>query len=214
LKIVATSDTHEKHWGLKVPEGDVFIHAGDFTMIGEPQWVDAFNLWLGMLPHKHKIVVAGNHDRSFDIDPMHALAFGKERLTNATYLLNTGIEIDGKKFWGSPYTPFFSSDFWKFSYDHAEGKEIWEQIPEGLDVLITHGPANRILDKTLEGDYAGCHDLMMRFKEMKEPPKHHFFGHIHEAYGKRKVEETIHYNVSSVDRTYKMRENPCMEIEI
>ena len=219
MRIVATSDTHEKHWGLKVPDGDVFIHAGDFTMIGEPAWVDAFNTWLGMLPHKHKIVIAGNHDRSFDIDPANALAFGQERLPNAIYLLNCGTVIDGKTFWGSPYTPFFNSDFWKFHYDRAEGEQMWAQIPKKLDVLITHGPPLRVLDKTLEGQYAGCYDLARTIRWLgvaNEQPRYHLFGHIHEGYGRDVVIPggTIALNVSAVDRMYRLRKDPCVEFDV
>lgn len=42
------------------------IHAGDFTRCGHLQEVKDFNNWLGTLPHKHKIVIAGNHELSFD----------------------------------------------------------------------------------------------------------------------------------------------------
>ena len=42
------------------------IHAGDFTRCGHLQEVKEFNTWLGTLPHKHKIVIAGNHELSFD----------------------------------------------------------------------------------------------------------------------------------------------------
>src|SRR6266852_5039220 len=171
MRVVFTSDTHEKHYGLAVPDGDVFVHAGDFTMTGEPVYVDSFNTWLGHLPHKHKIVIAGNHDRSFDIDPEKALVYGQERLPNTTYLLNTGVEIEGFKFWGSPYTPFFHSDYWKFHYKPLEAKAMWAQIPEGLDVLITHGPAHRHLDKTMEGDNAGCYELFRRMRELIEVDK-------------------------------------------
>ena len=51
-----------------IPEGDVLLHTGDFTMRGDEQEVINFNQWLGTLHHKHKIVIAGNHELSFDPD--------------------------------------------------------------------------------------------------------------------------------------------------
>ena len=64
------SDTHscvEKgQLPFDIPDGDVFLHAGDFTDYGEVHKVKEFNEWLGKLPHRHKIVVAGNHDVTFD----------------------------------------------------------------------------------------------------------------------------------------------------
>lgn len=34
LKIVCISDTHGMHRKMKIPEGDVLVHAGDITMKG------------------------------------------------------------------------------------------------------------------------------------------------------------------------------------
>lgn len=223
MRIVATSDTHEKHGGLIVPDGDVFIHAGDFTMFGEDDWVRSFNGWLGRLPHKYKIVIAGNHDRFFDLardTDEERLLYGAEQLTHAThYLLESGCAIEGKKFWGSPYTPFFHSDFWRFHYDPAMVR--WDRIPKELDVLITHGPALNIGDLTLEGIHAGCYDLNRVIRDLhktNDQPKYHVFGHIHEAYGVDDIladgGRTIHMNVSAVDRLYRLRENPCMVFDI
>jgi hypothetical protein len=44
------------------------MYAGDLTWGGSLEEVESFNAWLGTLPHKHKIVVAGNHDFSLDAD--------------------------------------------------------------------------------------------------------------------------------------------------
>jgi len=54
LRYVCMSDTHSKMSKLKntIPEGDVFIHAGDFTDKGTLDEVRAFNSWIGELPHK------------------------------------------------------------------------------------------------------------------------------------------------------------------
>ena len=61
--IVCISDTHGLHRDLTpVPDGDILIHAGDFTRFGDIDDVLEFNAWLGELPHKHKIVVFGNHE--------------------------------------------------------------------------------------------------------------------------------------------------------
>ena len=218
MRVACLSDTHEKHnYITEFPEAEVFVHAGDFTLIGEFEWVSNFNAWLGKLPYKHKIVIAGNHDRSFDIEDnwqyrQNAKAYGREKLNNAVYLLHDGIEIDGKRFWGSPYTPFFRSDYWKFHYDRAEAVEVWDPIPGGLDVLITHGPPQYEGDKTLEGDFAGCWDLNRKVKEVK--PKHHVFGHIHEGFGLSRDGYTQYHNISSVDRMYRLRENPWTVFDI
>ncbi|GLH00195.1 hypothetical protein R5R35_000044 [Gryllus longicercus] len=68
IRIVCMSDTHSRTSQLPfdIPHGDIFIHAGDFTKVGLKTEVKDFNDWLGGLPHKHKIVIAGNHELSFD----------------------------------------------------------------------------------------------------------------------------------------------------
>ncbi|KAK2581161.1 hypothetical protein KPH14_007968 [Odynerus spinipes] len=68
LRVVCMSDTHSLTPFIQfdIPVGDIFIHAGDFTKCGSLQEVIEFNSWIGNLPHKHKIVIAGNHELSFD----------------------------------------------------------------------------------------------------------------------------------------------------
>jgi 3',5'-cyclic AMP phosphodiesterase CpdA len=67
-RIVCISDTHAmtSHIRKKLPDGDILIHAGDFTRCGHLAEVREFNEWLNSQPHKHKIVIAGNHELSFD----------------------------------------------------------------------------------------------------------------------------------------------------
>jgi hypothetical protein len=66
MRIVAASDTHGQHLGLEVPDGDVFVHAGDLTIGGDLAAVTAFGHWVRTLPHCNKIVIAGNHDWLFE----------------------------------------------------------------------------------------------------------------------------------------------------
>lgn len=43
------SDTHSltSHIKFQIPDGDVFIHAGDFTKCGQLDEVIEFNTWIG-----------------------------------------------------------------------------------------------------------------------------------------------------------------------
>lgn len=84
VRFVCMSDTHSliRNLVFDIPDGDVFIHAGDFTKCGQKEEVIQFNKWLSKshykevndlilllsvsLPHKHKIVISGNHELSFD----------------------------------------------------------------------------------------------------------------------------------------------------
>jgi hypothetical protein len=173
VRFVCISDTHGFTEGLEktIPEGDVLIHSGDFTIVGESSDVIAFNAFLKKLPHKHKIVIAGNHDLSFDTatfdstyqrfgrgnkeDHRHA----KDLLTNCTYLEDSAIQLYGIKIWGSPWTPWFYD--WAFNIERGqECKSKWDMIPDDTDVLITHGPPLGYGDLCQSGQRAGCLDLL------------------------------------------------------
>ena len=62
VKLICISDTHLDWDKVKVPDGDIFIHAGDWEASSIID-VTKFNKWLGTLPHTYKIVIAGNHDK-------------------------------------------------------------------------------------------------------------------------------------------------------
>lgn len=63
------SDTHALHSNFDaiIPSGDIFIHCGDFTLNGGESETHDFVDWLSKLPFEHKIVIAGNHERTLDI---------------------------------------------------------------------------------------------------------------------------------------------------
>jgi 3',5'-cyclic AMP phosphodiesterase CpdA len=63
MRIVAVADTHTFHDDLRlIPNGNVFIHAGDLCHGGRLDDLRSAAAWLRAFPHRHKIVVAGNHD--------------------------------------------------------------------------------------------------------------------------------------------------------
>lgn len=100
VHLVLMSDTHGHHRQVEVPDGDLLVHAGDFTFFnGSTFAIRDFNTWLGQLPHKSKVLIPGNHDSGF-VDP----AF-RELITEATLLINEGTVMEGLRIWGSPCTP-------------------------------------------------------------------------------------------------------------
>jgi hypothetical protein len=51
LRIVCISDTHGMHSELRVPDGDILIHAGDFMASGNTtKEIASFNDWLASSP--------------------------------------------------------------------------------------------------------------------------------------------------------------------
>lgn len=66
MKIIALSDTHGRHLGLNVPDGDIVVHCGDLCSHGNMADTNSFINWFGALPHRYKIFIAGNHDWIFE----------------------------------------------------------------------------------------------------------------------------------------------------
>lgn len=203
MRIVCLSDTHGFHGRLRVPEGDLLVHAGDFSMAGRPDEIQLFDRWLGTLPHAHKVVVAGNHDFLFERDPLQARAL----LGNAIYLQDGLLELGGLRIWGSPWQPWFFD--WAFNL--ARGPELaakWALIPDGIDVLVTHGPPAEILDRTASNEEVGCHDLSLALQRVR--PRLHVFGHIHEGYGRVERDGTTYVNASNCDLRYRPVQPPIV----
>lgn len=219
MRLVLISDTHGRHASLTLPAGDVLIHAGDFSRDGGLADVRGFFTWMEAQPFAHKILVAGNHDAVFDKWHDGAVMLLKEIAPSVTYLQDSGVTIDGVRFWGSPVQP----EFFNWFFNRKRGAEIkrhWDLIPDNTDVMISHGPLFGYLDKSNNWDHAtgkkfddhlGCEDL--RDAILRVRPKLHCFGHIHGGYGKSSIihddgDKTQLVNASIMDETYNPVNSP------
>ena len=204
MKIVLISDTHNQHEKIKLPKGDMIIHAGDVSGRGTFTEVLNFLQWFSKLPYQHKIFIAGNHDFLFERQKLTATAMFPE---GVTYLENSEVTIEGIRIYGSPFTVKFYD--WAFmKYPGEEMAEIWKQIPKGIDILITHGPPFEILDENISGMNRGCKDLLKRVRKVR--PRIHVFGHIHEGYGSKEIDGTTFYNASILNDNYRVANSPIV----
>jgi Icc-related predicted phosphoesterase len=148
-------------------------------------------------------MIAGNHDFSFEKQIIKdSFDYGR-----VIYLEDSGTEIEGLKIYGSPVQPWFCD--WAFNVHRGAAiKKYWDKIPEGLDILITHGPPNIILDQSILGrsDHLGCEDLLANLAITK--PKIHVFGHIHGSYGRWDSANTKYINASVVNEAYQVVNEP------
>ncbi|KAH3751848.1 hypothetical protein DPMN_186425 [Dreissena polymorpha] len=234
LRVVCISDTHAKH-PQRVPVGDILLHAGDFTNVGGAAEVKQFNDFLGSLPHPVKVVIAGNHDLTFDEDMVknrrdylsrnfrineevfeRKLAeFGvktcKELLTNCVYLEDASVNVCGLKIYGAPWQPEFCD--WGFNLSRGEAcLQKWNLIPDDTDILITHGPPIGHGDACFNGMRAGCVELLSTIQQ-RVKPKYHVFGHIHEGYGVTTDDVTTFINASTCTLRYQP-DNPPIVFDI
>jgi Icc-related predicted phosphoesterase len=191
LTLVTMADTHLFHADLTVPDGDVLIHAGDLCRAGSLAELEQARDFLRSLPHRYKIVVAGNHDRAFEDNPAEARAL----FADFIYLQDSGCTIDGIRFYGSPWTPEFNQ--WAFNLPRGEAlAEKWALIPDDTDILITHGPPLGIGDEGSSiPERAGCEDLRQRVRQIA--PRLHLFGHIHQGGGRWQIGATTFANITT-----------------
>lgn len=207
MKLVFISDTHNQHNKIAIPEGDFIIHCGDISLRGTYDEVVSFADWFSSLPHKHKIMIPGNHDFLFERDFDASKNIMDSR--GIHLLIDNLVEIEGIKFWGSPITPWFYS--WAFNRYRGSSIEChWDKIPENIDILITHGPPAYMgnnLSLVLEGEDVGCQDLYNTIKK-RVKPKISSFGHIHEGYGTHHDGETLFINCSILNANYVPTNQP------
>jgi len=202
MHIICIADTHGLHRQLEVPSGDMLVHAGDITVMSKRPWVYRhFDIWLGELPHRHRIVIPGNNDYLLE-DPRQRSA-----ITNATLLVDSGVEVEGLKIWGSPVTPLYGGAFGKSR--PQDRKKHWAQIPEDTDILITHTPPFAILDHGLPSEpREGCPYLFEAV--FRARPRLHVFGHIHAGYGTLRTSDTVFVNASLLGDSGSLDREPIV----
>lgn len=216
MKIVCMSDTHCLHEKMKykVPDGDMVVHAGDFTGSGTIQQIREFAKWFDSLPHKRKIVICGNHEREVSGRTRDVQKHFKSSLV----LHDSEFVVDGLKFWGQPRTPKFYD--WGWMYERGlEAEEVWAPMPDDTDIVICHGPPFMYGDKCPDNTdfwtnrlvHVGCQAQLKRLMEVK--PKYVICGHIHESFGLHLTDfGTKVLNVSICTAEYRA-DNPCWIID-
>lgn len=194
MKILHISDTHGLHRQLKnLPEADIIVHSGDFTMAGTESEALDFMQWICDLPYCHKIFICGNHDSCLygaNIDGLDS---------NVHYLCNAGIEIDGLKFYGVPM----------FMEDCVTNRQLrhYKNIPNDTDILITHSPPYGILDFDDNINY-GSEELMLKVNRIN--PRLHLFGHIHRQHGIINSRHTTFSNGVVMTEDYTNLQSPLL----
>ncbi|BEJ16031.1 hypothetical protein CspHIS471_0506360 [Cutaneotrichosporon sp. HIS471] len=199
IKIVCVSDTHLQC--PDVPDGDLLVHAGDMANYGTFDEMQGQLNWLGSLPHAHKIVIGGNHDRI--LDPSYIAEHPKfkqgGRLEDLEwhdlkYLCNESTAVSfphlgrSLKVYGSPLTPKYESvkggaiQYYTWAFNYPRVMDVWTNtVPDDVDLFIVHGPPRGHLD---EGG-KGCPHLLRELWRVRPPLV--VFGHMHHSRGTEKL---------------------------
>lgn len=214
MKVVAISDLHGRLPGERglapIPECDILLIAGDFcaefTRMFDPdimrmrqeQWLaNEFVEWENKVPAKHIVITPGNHDWILKL-PL---------VCRSRLLIDEEVEIEGLRIYGTPWVPPIMS--WNYMLPREHRKVQFAQIPEGLDFLVSHCPAHKVLDKAYDGEECGCPEL--RQAVYRARPKYMVHGHIHE--GQRWGNHAM-LGVTSVYNVAIFREDNWVPVEI
>lgn len=220
MKLTFISDTHtymydEFYKELILPEGDILCFTGDIMSSGynEGELIH-FLKWFSKQPFIYKIFIAGNHDRYLeDYSLLANDIISKYEQYGVIYLKNSSFEYEDLKFYGTPHQPYFGG--WAFNVpDSNKLINIYKQIPDDIDVFLTHCPPYGILDQSHKPNYSNPtgeeHLGSIELKEVlsekqlnKTLPRVIAFGHIHGDGGKTiQIDDTLYINASLCDENY------------
>jgi len=212
VKFLIVSDTHDT--ALRAtPKCDVMLHCGDFTESGSSESIEEAMKALSNVEAELKLVIAGNHEISLDkayylseggSEAEHHKSCAIVRSNTSIHFLEEGTHHftlkSGAKFaiYASSWTPKYGSSAFQYptNEDRFNGHETtpeWGKnvgtemsiIPDGVEIVMTHGPPQYILDMTADGRSAGCEHLRRAIARVR--PRLHCFGHVHRGYGAQRV---------------------------
>lgn len=202
MKVLVTSDLHgylpeiTEPFDLLLICGDV-CPAHDHYFTFQKQWFETvFVEWVNCLPFKgpwaQVVMTWGNHDQvgerltKTDIEELRIKTGGrlvilKNQAYDFEYINNLeDTEVKTVKIFGTPYCKEFGN--WAFMVSSEKLHKKYSEIPEGLDILISHDSPHinnlgLIQEGWNAGEDAGNFILDEYIREKK--PRYFFSGHIH-----------------------------------
>ena len=223
MKIIATSDLHgnfpliEEPFDLLLIAGDV-CPTHDQNVHFQKNWIkEVFPKWINALPYANPwsmaILVPGNHDFGLErlgkqeIEELeHAceghLKFLRHSMYDFEFPVSDGT--DTLTIFGTPYCSVFG--FWAFMITDDSLERKFSQIPEGVDILISHdspniGKLGAITQGKWKSDTTGNKILAKHIERIH--PKLFVSGHFHSGnHEPQMIGETLAANVSYVDESY------------
>lgn len=232
VRVFAISDIHETDITTLDPSGcDIAVLAGDIQghmcshhlkvdfgsrrIAEQIAWVNGtFLPWCAKYKDVQFVVVAGNNDE-FALSPQNPLRHLPEG-SNVHYLQDSGIEIKGVKFWGSPWTKpknhrrHCPADQLKmFERTADDFRKALMKMPEDVDLLVAHAtpevPGSHVAG--IPEHHYGSE--VLREMILAKKPKACVCGHIHaKDHSPVKLGETLVMNVSRIHESRRKAEFP------
>lgn len=233
MRIIALSDQHG--FLPEIPPCDLLIIAGDvcpdrigpFLAQDAPrvqlEWFDRqARPWLVEAPATHVVLTWGNHDFCGDRARTHAADFSadaprRSRFGGLQIAVDQLVEVprcDDPRvarlaIWMSPWSNRFMD--WAFMREPEELARVYAEIPEGIDILVSHQPPYGYGDHGLGPDgreHMGSRELLATIDRVR--PKAVICGHFHAGYGVYEHNGTTIYNVAVVDEQYRLVNKPTI----
>jgi len=206
MKIGFVSDTHNQRankWGLE--PCDVICHTGDFSFRGTDSEINQFfvdaSKAIKDTKAKSFICVPGNHE--LGVQEYESIFRQRCEDNGIILLIQQGIELEGIKFYGTP----FQNDFNDWAYNIADSQkltDLYSQIPDDTEVLLTHCPPRDMLDYSPMCGNVGSPELWARIVPMLGKLKVNAFGHIHYSHGVKEFLGTKFINAAIVSDHYNL----------
>ncbi|KAK7971493.1 hypothetical protein PG989_016509 [Apiospora arundinis] len=212
VSVVCISDTHNNNSRCDpLPAGDVLIHAGDLTQSGSLTELQAAVDWLRAQPHRHKIVVAGNHDVL--LDPQRSDEDGNDishrtQAQHHSYLAQRREEEERAKLvdWGDVKYLCDSGTWitlngrhgyvrlkvwgsprsprngnWAFQYAREDAGKVWDRAVPDDVDILVTHGPPRAHLDT--AGRLGCEGLLREVWRVRPRLRLHIFGHVHAGHG-------------------------------
>jgi len=181
IRCVILSDTHNHHEELtgggrsSIPDGDMLIHLGDAANRGDASHIRSFAGWLSGLPHRHKVLIDGNHDRDLHHPDRVDLRW---EYRNFIFLQDETVSIEGINILGLSWKTCGEQDSYGHilsSFTPSDAVPATDTVPV-VHLLLTHAPPRIVGPRP-----RGSRRLFRLANQLHA--KLHLFGHIHFARG-------------------------------
>ena len=185
MKLIVTSDLHgnlpeiSQDHDITIINGDIYPDKyWDYyrNLAIQEEWhYKKFVPWLKNLKSNQIFISAGNHDNFI----AHNICYQNCLPDKCIYFETSGIEVDCKKFWFSPWCP----DIPGRNFPFTNRKEILDAnanlIPKDVHILVTHCPQSHVLDFCpIQQRHFGSTSLTEIIPSLSELQLH-LVGHIH-----------------------------------
>lgn len=189
VRIVHMSDTHNF---LKVthkernflPHGNILVHSGNFSLNGKDEEFQQFNAWLQSVSdlYHYRIVCLGHKDVKVYGNNFDAM---RKLLSNATHVLcHEEVTVLGIRFYACPWNYQHRKNYTLRLGAPSSASGGFDDIPTGVHVLVTHGPAYARLDSRYAADvkeHWGSRELAEAIRRAR--PLVHLHGHVKDSRG-------------------------------